>query len=123
MKGSATRFAVFLLTGLVFLAFSGSLFAASAVPPRPTGPGLRAFWVKGVVTKAPWTNADQRKCIQVDEDEYMLVSEDARVVRQFRDHAGIWQVEPISFSSLRLGQTIMMRIAGPHIYELIDEEQ
>lgn len=123
MNRREKKFLVLALTGLLLLAFSGSLFAVSANPPKPAGPGLRAFWLTGVVSKAPWVDADQRHCMSVNDDEYIFVSEDVRPVRYFKDGAGIWQEEFIPFSDIREGANVMVLIAGPHIYGLIVEEQ
>jgi hypothetical protein len=123
MTGHEKNWLVFVLTGLLLLAFSGPLFAASANPPRPAGPGLRAFWRTGIVTKAPWANGDQQERIAVDGDEYIFVSEDVRPERHFKDSLGIWQKEPISLSSIREGENVMVLVAGPNIYGLIIVEQ
>jgi hypothetical protein len=123
MNSHEKNFLVFVLTGLLLLGISGPLFADSANLPKPTGPGLRAFWLTGTVSKAPYKNADQQECIAVNDDEYIFVSKDVRLERQFRDPAGIWHEEPISFSAIHTGQSVMLRVAGPHIYEFIVEEQ
>jgi hypothetical protein len=123
MNRHENTFLVLALTGLLLLAFSGSLFAGSANPPKPAGPGLRAFWLTGIVSKAPWVDADQRHCMAVNDDEYIFVSEDVRPLRHFKDSAGIWQEEPLSFSDIREGENVMVLVAGPHIYGLIVVEQ
>jgi hypothetical protein len=123
MNRNENNLLVFVLTGLLLLAVTGPLFAASGEFPKTTGPGLRAFWVTGTVTKAPWTDADQQTRITVDEDEYVFVSKNVRLEREIRDPSGIWHVEPISSSAIHTGQHVMIRVAGPHIYELMIEEQ
>jgi hypothetical protein len=123
MNRREKKFLALALTGLFLLAFSGSLFAGSADPPKPIGPGLRAFWLTGIVSRAPWVDADQQRYIAVNDDEYTFVSDDVRPVRHFKDNAGIWQEEPISFSDVREGENVMLLIAGPHVYGLIIEEQ
>jgi hypothetical protein len=123
MNRHEKKYLVLALTGLLLLVFSASLFASSANPPKPAGPGLRAFWLTGTVSKAPWVNADQQECISVDGDEYIFVSRNMRPIRRFRDSTGIWHQGSISFSDIREGETVMVLIAGPHIYGISVQEQ
>jgi len=104
---------VIVLAGF-FLAASGD-FAS--------GRGLRSAWERGEVTKAPWSDTAKNLHIEVDGHTYTFVSPDVRLERHVRTYANEWHVHGLTIPEIRIGQQVLIRVAGPHIYYFIVEEK
>jgi hypothetical protein len=84
-----------------------------------SGRSLRVAWENGVVTKAPWSDPDGSRHIEVNDHTYTFVSPDVRLERHMRTPSDAWSVEAITLSEIRVGQDILIRVAAHHIYYLI----
>jgi hypothetical protein len=98
---------VFVLAGLLFFSLSAPLFA-------------KGLWYKGMVTKAPWTDAASR--VEIDPKTYTLLLKDANFERHYQDGNRRWHGELWPISSLRVGQQVIFKAEDRRIFELYVEE-
>jgi hypothetical protein len=84
----------------------------------PEAPRERAMpaWVEGEVTTGPWR--DRYRHIQVDGKTYTLMS-DIRISERYESRPGAFLERQLSFSQIRKGQRIMMRVAGFRVYQIL----
>jgi len=100
---------------------AGVLLAASG--DFAFGRGLRTAWERGEITKAPWWDTAKNLQIEVDGYTYTFVSPDVRMERHVRNSANEWFVRGLTLQDIRVGQQVLIRVAGPHIYYFIVEEK
>jgi len=98
---------VLVLAGLLFFAFSAPLFA-------------KALWYKGMVTRAPWTDA--ASWVEIDQKTYSLMLEDDKFERHYLDSNGRWHGEKWPISSLRVGHWVTFKAEDRRIFEIYVEE-
>jgi hypothetical protein len=87
------------------------------------GRGLRTAWERGEITKAPWSDTAKNLHIEVDGYTYTFVSPDVRLERHVRTYGNEWHVHGLTIPEIRIGQQVLIRVAGPHIYYFIVEEK
>ena len=104
--GKKTLF-VLVLASLLFFVFSAPLFA-------------RALWYKGMVTRAPWTDA--ASWVEIDKKTYTLMLKDDKFERHYLDSNGRWRGEEWPISSLRAGQRVIFKAEDRRVFELYVEE-
>ena len=103
MKKNTKRRLIISLTGLLLFAFSGTLLAATV-------------WESGRVTKSPWV--ERHRHIEVNGAKYTFMPQDIKMERLYKDAAGNWHKENVSFRDIRVGDKVWMRIQGHRIYEM-----
>lgn len=107
MNRNTKTLLIITLTGIMFWAFSGAVYA-------------RTEWVMGTVTKGPWVETHRH--MEVDGVKYTFMPRDVNMEKHYQSYSGIWQKEDISFRDIRVGQKVMIRIQGRRIYELYIED-
>jgi hypothetical protein len=112
---SATIKKVLTFTLITFLLISFSEIA-SARKSRPV-------WHKGMVTKAAWTEG-QTMCIELDDEKYTLLPlERVKITRQYKAPNGQWVSEKLPLERVYIGTTVLIRVVGLEIHQLIVEEK
>gem|GEM_PF-5332246 len=114
MKFSRHRNMTFIVLLAAFLLATSVDFAS--------GRGLRSSWERGEVTKAPWWDTAKNIHVEVDGHPYTFVSPDVRLERHVRTYANEWHVHGLTLPEIQVGQRVLIRVAGPHIYYFIVEE-
>jgi hypothetical protein len=84
---------------------------------------LGVAWERGFVTKAPWTETDGNRYIEVDDYTYTFVSPDVVLEKLVKSPSDSWNVEPLNLSEIWVGQEVLISVAAHHIYHLIIEIQ
>jgi hypothetical protein len=84
---------------------------------------LGVAWERGFVTKAPWTETDGNRYIEVDGYTYTFVSPDVVLEKLVKSPSDSWNVEPLKLSEIWVGQEVLISIGAHHIYHLIIEIQ
>ena len=102
MKENRKRLLIIPLAGLLLLAFSGTLPAATV-------------WKTGSVSKSPWLETDRH--IEVNGVKYTFMPQDIKMERLYRISSDRWHQEEVSFRDIRIGDKVLMRIQGHRIYE------
>lgn len=105
-KRNPIRRLIIPLTGLLLLAFSGPLFA-------------RTVWESGTVTRSPWMETHRH--IEVNGVKYTFMPQDINMERLYQAPTGRWFKEDISFTDIRVGDKVWIRIQGRRIYQLYIE--
>ena len=105
----------------LIMLLAGFLLAASG--DFASGRSLRSAWERGEVTKAPWRDTSKNLHIEVDGYTYTFVSPDVRLERHVRTYANEWHVHGLTIPEIWVGQQVLIRVAGPHIYYFIVEEK
>ena len=103
MKQNTKRRLIIPLTGLLLLAFSGTLLA-------------QTVWESGTVTKSPWMETFRH--VEVNGVKYTFMPQDIQMKRYYRTPSGEWIEKNVSFSDIRVGDKVWMRIQGHRIYEM-----
>jgi hypothetical protein len=85
--------------------------------------GLRSSGERGEITKAPWRDTAKNIHVEVDGHTYTFVSPDIRLERHVGTYANEWYVHGLTLQEIRVGQQVLIRVAGPHIYYFIVEEK
>ena len=103
MKKNTKRLLIIPLTGLLLLAFSGPLPAATV-------------WGSGRVTKSPWVETHRH--IEVNGVKYTFMPHDINMERLYRISSDQWHKEKVSFRDIKVGDKVWIRIQGHRIYEV-----
>jgi hypothetical protein len=82
---------------------------------------LGVAWERGFVTKAPWTETDGNRYIEVDDYTYTFVSPDVVLEKLVKSPSDSWYVEPLKLSEIWVGQEVLISVGAHHIYHLIIE--
>jgi len=105
---SRTRIYFFIvLIGLLLFAFSGLADA-------------REIWIKGTVTKAPWT--DRHQYIKVDDIEYTFMPKVLEVRLPHRSDYARPHKKGDGLSFIRENQQVWIKVQGRRIYEILVEK-
>jgi hypothetical protein len=121
MKRSAGMNSNRCVRATLIVLLAGLLVAASG--DFASGRGLRSAWERGEVTKAPWWDTAKNIHVEVDGHTYTFVSPNVRLERHVGTYANEWYVHGLTLQEIRVGQQVLIRVAGPHIYYFIVEEK
>ena len=112
MSVTTKRVPAFCLITLLLLSFFGVATA------RKQGP----VWQRGTVTKASWTEGNE-KFIEVDSEEYTFLPDDrVRIARYYKTSDGQWYRRNVHLDQVYLGTEVWIRVEGRVIYQLIIEK-
>ena len=96
-------------------AFIGFLFLVSSGTAE-----AREVWIKGIVTKAVWT--DQYQHIEVDNVMYTFMPKVLEIRLLRRSGYASLNSKRDALRSIRDGQTVWLNVQGRRIYEILVEK-